>query len=73
MNLFYSWKKDNIIFTKYNLFKSNKTLNGEIYMKKFIYIYLYKNKNNEQLKNEENIIFICPFRFRKNCKVYIYI
>ena len=39
-NLYYNWKKDNIIFTKFSVFNSNKALNGEIFMRKFVSTYI---------------------------------
>jgi len=64
-NLYYNWKKDNIIFTKFSVFKSYKTLDNELFMRDFTSTYIYKTKNSEQLIKHEHIIFISPFQIRK--------
>jgi len=67
-NLYYNWKKDNIIFTKFSVFTSNKCLNGEIYMREYLSKYIYKNINSEEQIQHEHIIFMSPFQIRRMAK-----
>ena len=73
-NLYYRWKKDNIIFTKFSVFSTNKTINGEIYMCEFLIKSIYKNNNSDKQIQHEHIIFISPFQIRKIIKTpHLYI
>ena len=60
-NLYYRWKKDNILFTKFSVFSTNKTLSGEIYMREYLSKSIYKNNNNDIQIQHEHIIFIPGF------------
>ena len=64
-NIYYKWRNNNIIFTKYSIFTNNKTKEGELYMRDFISTYIYKNKESNQLIKHEHIIFISPLQIRK--------
>ena len=73
-NLYYRWKKDNILFTKFSVFSTNKTLSGEIYMWEYLSKSIYKNNNNDIQIQHEHIIFISPFQIRKIIKTpHLYI
>ena len=63
-NIYYNWKKNSILFTKYSIFKSNKTIDGQIYMREFKHTYLYNNDGNKII-NHEHIIYISPFQIKK--------
>ena len=66
--MYYNWKKDNIIFTKFSVFASNKCLNGEIYMREYLSKYIYKNNYSEEQIQHEHIIFMSPFQIRRIAK-----
>ena len=66
--MYYNWKKDNIIFTKFSVFTSNKCLNGEIYMREYLSKYIYKNNYSEEQILHEHIIFMSPFQIRRIAK-----
>lgn len=63
-NIFYNWKRNNFIFTKYSVFKNNKTIYGDIYLRDYSSKYIYKNLGNNVLL-QEHIIFISSFQIRK--------
>ena len=39
-NIYYNWRKNNIIFKKYSIFEYNQTLTGNNYLKDYNYKYL---------------------------------
>ena len=64
-NIYYKWRNNNIIFTKFSIFSNNKTKDGELYMRDFVSTYIYKKNDSNQLIKHEHIIFISPFQIRK--------
>ena len=56
--MYYNWKKDNIVLTKFRVFSTNKCLNGEIYMREYLSKYIYKNNYSDEQIQPEHIIFI---------------
>ena len=42
-NIFYPWKKNNIMFKWYSIFNNNKTKLNDIYLREFVSTYIFPN------------------------------
>ena len=63
-NIYYNWRKENIIFKKYSIFEFNKTKNGFEYLKDYSYTYIY-NKSGKTHFLHEHAIFCSDFFIKK--------
>ena len=63
-NIYYIWRKGNIIFKKYSIFEYNKTINGLEYLKDYEYTYLY-NKSGKSIFLHEHAIFCSDYFIKK--------
>ena len=63
-NIYYNWRKENIIFKKYSIFEFNKTKNGLEYLKDYSYTYIY-NKSGKTHFLHEHAIFCSDFFIKK--------
>ena len=63
-NIYYQWKKNSLLFTKYTLLENNKTFDNKIFLRDYSNCYLYDN-SGKKLYNHEHMIFMSPFQVNK--------
>ena len=63
-NIYYNWKKNSLIFTKYYAFENNLTLNKELFLRDYSYLTLY-NKSGKSQFIHEHMIFVSNYFIRK--------
>ena len=63
-NSYYTWRNNNLIFTKYSMFEHNKTLDNKIFLRDYCNTYIYE-ENGNKIYNHEHAIFISPFQINK--------
>ena len=56
-NLYYNWKKNSIIFTKYSVFDNDKIKNNEIFLRDCSYTTIYNKSGNSQFIHK-HMIFV---------------
>ena len=59
-NIFYPWKKNNIMFKWYSIFNNNKTKLNDIYLREFVSTYIFPNNLKTPILHR-HIIWISPF------------
>ena len=63
-NIYYNWRRGNIIFKKYSIFEYNKTINGLEYLRDYKYTFLY-NKSGKSIFLHEHAIFCSDYFIKK--------
>ena len=65
-NIYYPWKNNSLLFTKFSVFGNDKTNLKEQFLRDYTYTYYYDDKG-KKLKKHEHFIFISNFQIRKIC------
>ena len=63
-NIYYNWRKGNVIFKKYSIFEYNKTLNGMDFLKDYQFTHLY-NKSGKSKFIHEHAIFCSDYFIKR--------
>ena len=42
-NIYYPWKKSNLLFKRYSIFENNRTKIDKLYLREVYYTYIYPN------------------------------
>ena len=63
-NLYYNWKKNSIIFTKYSVFDNDKTKNNEIFLRDYSHTTTHNKSGNSQFIHE-HVLFVSNYFIRK--------
>ena len=59
-NIYYPWKKANLCFKWYSIFQNNKTKINKIFLREFLYTYIYPHSINMPFLHR-HVIWCSPF------------
>ena len=63
-NIYYPWKKANLSFKWYSIFQNNKTKINKIFLREFLYTYIFTHSINKPFLHK-HVIWCSPFFIKK--------
>ena len=63
-NIYYTWRKNLNLFSKFSIFNNKYTKDNEIFLRDYSFKYIYNKKGNKLIEHE-HVIFISNFFIKK--------